>query len=96
MTVVYQLYGYFNLPSNILRVTLQQQTHQQTNKIILMNMDKSTSPLSMSTSSPTSNSCTLNRSSVHDHDNSSSYENDDFVVTKGPWTAEVKIFISEV
>lgn len=68
-------------------------------------MDKSTSPLSMSTiSSPHGNSNIFKRSVITDScpdtssclDNSSSYENDDFSITKGPWTSEVKYFASHL
>lgn len=62
-------------------------------------MDKLTSSLSGSTSPSSNEAEVFNRSVISDSvadtssymDNSSSNENDDFVITKGPWTAEVSI-----
>lgn len=52
-------------------------------------MNESTSPLSMSASSPTNNGMNNINSDSCNMDYSSSGENDDLVITKGPWTNEV-------
>lgn len=67
-------------------------------------MDKISSHLSVSTPNSSNETEAFNRSVISDScpdtssymDNSSSYENDDFVITKGPWTAEVNVLFDGI